>query len=244
MTHAPALILYDFDAIPEDPGWSSYSSFVMLVERALRLAGLAYTHERVAFPEIRKLNPLGQLPVLRIGDELVSDSTRILHRLDALAPGKLTGGLEGAALAEAWLWEEFGDTALYPLALATRWADDRGWEVVRAAFFGSLKPPLRLVVASLARRGVLQSLKGRDHLRGGLKQLEERLVRILDHLELRAPSAGFWLGPRISVADLALFAHLHALRLPQTRFRAEQVAARPRLSTYLDRVDAGTRAGA
>jgi hypothetical protein len=63
----------------------------------------------------------------------------------------------------------------------------------------------------------------------------------LDALEVRAPDGGFWLGPRLGVADLGLFAHLHSLRLPLTPWQAEEVAKRPRLTRYLDRVDAETR---
>ncbi|MET0340438.1 MAG: glutathione S-transferase family protein [Polyangiales bacterium] len=235
------MVLYDFDAAPPYEGWSSYSPFVMLVERALRVAGVSFAHERVSFPKIKQINPLGQLPVLRVGEELVRDSTVILHRIEALAPESLTRGLDAGARAEAWLWEEFGDTALYPLVLATRWADERGWAHVRQAFFGSLPAPLRAVIAPIVRRGVMRSLHGRDHLRGGLEALEARVARVLEHLEARAPEAGFWLGAAPSVADLGLFAHLHALRMPATPWRAEEVARRARLAAWLDRVDAATR---
>jgi glutathione S-transferase len=66
------------------------------------------------------------------------------------------------------------------------------------------------------------------------------LFRVLDHLEARAPERGFWLGDKPTVADLGLFAQLHALRLPETAFRAADVAKRTRLSAWLDRVDAAT----
>ena len=46
---------------------------------------------------------------------------------------------------------------------------------------------------------------------------------------------------RITVADLAIFAQLQSLRAEITPRQAELVAARPRLSRYLDRVDDATR---
>lgn len=55
-------------------------------------------------------------------------------------------------------------------------------------------------------------------------------------------SKGAHRKPRLSVADLGLFAQLHALRLPQTPWRAEDLARRARLTRWLDRVDAATRA--
>jgi glutathione S-transferase len=122
----PALVLCDFPADTGHARWSSFSPFVVAVERALRLAKLPFRHDKVSMLRVRSLNPTGQLPVLLVGEEAVPDSTRIYQRIDALAPGALTRGLDARGIAEAWLWKEFADTALYPHALATRWADERG----------------------------------------------------------------------------------------------------------------------
>jgi glutathione S-transferase len=235
------LVLYDFEADPQLPGYPTYSPFVLEVYRALTLAKLSFKHERIAITKLKSINPLGQLPVLRVGAELVCDSTRILQRIDELAPGSLSGGLDPRTLAEAWLWEEFADTALYPLVLGTRWADDRGWAVIKPAFFGALPPVVRDLVAGMVRKKTLNSLVGRDFLRAGLDACHARALRVLDQLDARAPETGFWLGDKPSVADIGLFAQLHAMRLPKTVYRAEQVAQRKRLSRWLDRVDAVTR---
>ena len=48
---------------------------------------------------IRRINPTRQLPVLKLGDELVPDSTVILHRIEQLVPGSLSAGLAPAAAA-------------------------------------------------------------------------------------------------------------------------------------------------
>jgi glutathione S-transferase len=242
MTAAPVKVtLHDFPVSSNVDGWESFSPFVLEVARALKLAKLPYDQRPVNMMKLKELNPLGQLPVVTIGEERVSDSTRILRRIEVMKPGSLTGGLEGRALAEAWLWEEFGDTSLYPYVLATRWADDRGWPVPRERFFGSIPAPLRAIVAPMIRRSTVKKLVERDFLRGGIDACYERMRSVLDLLEERAPDDGFWLGPRASVADLGLFAHLHALRLPLTPWQAEEVSRRVRLSRYLDRVDAATR---
>ena len=236
----PPLKLCDFPARTGHDGWISFSPYVLEVERALNLAKLPFEHKRVKFLEIRDINPAGQLPVLVIGAENVPDSTRILHRIETLSPGALTGGLDAQKTAEAWLWEEFADTALYPYVLASRWVDDRGWLIVRDAFFRWLPAPVRAVVSPLVRRKMAQRLVERDFLRGGLDTLYERMDCVLDELELRAPADGFWIGPRASVADLGLFAQLHSLRLPGL-WLAEVLQKRERLTRYLDRVDAVTR---
>jgi glutathione S-transferase len=235
------LVLCDFPANTGLDGWTSFSPFVLEVDRALGLAKLPFERRQISVFKLKELNPLGQLPVLLVGDEKVADSTRILHRIEELAPGSMTGGLSPTAVAEAWLWEEFSDVALYPYVLATRWADDRGWPVPRAAFFDTIPAPLRGLVASFVRRGTIKKLVERDFTRGGLAACYERLGAVLDDLDRRVPEEGFWLGPRASVADVGLFAHLHSLRLPTIPFQAEEVNKRVRLTRYLDRVDAVTR---
>ncbi|HTU61813.1 MAG TPA: glutathione S-transferase domain-containing protein, partial [Polyangiales bacterium] len=85
-------------------------------------------------------------------------------------------------------------------------------------------------------------LVGRDFTRAGLPACDARMYSVLDQLEARAPETGFWLGDQATVADLGLFAHLHSLRLPQTGFRAADIAKRARLSAWLDRVDQATSA--
>jgi glutathione S-transferase len=237
---SPTLILCDFPVTPDEEGYESFSPFVMKAARALLLAGLAYEHRRLGITEVRSKTPVGQLPVLLVGDEVVGDSTAILRKIEELAPGSLTGGLDPRALAEAWLWEEFADTSLYPFVLATRWADDRGWPVPRAAFFGGLPVPLRQIVAGYVRRGTVNKLVERDFLRGGLDQCYARLRDVLANLDARAPDAGFWLGERPSVADISLFAQLESLRYPRTPFQAEVVNSHRRLAAYLDRVGKAT----
>jgi glutathione S-transferase len=241
VTALPELTLYDFPATPGEQGWASFSPYVLQVERGLRLARLPFVHERVGdMARVKQLNPLGQMPVLRIGSENVADSTRILRRIEALAPGSLTRGLDARSVAEAWLWEEFADTALYPHVLATRWADERGWQAVSRTFFAGLPPLLRSAVAGLVRRKVQQGLVARDFTRAGMGVWAERLAQTLDGLDARAPEQGFWLGAEATVADVGLFAQLHSLRLPRTPWRAEELARRQRLWSWLDRVDAAT----
>ena len=230
MSSLPQLVLCDFPAETGAEGWASFSPFVLEVERALRLAKLPFEHRRVNMMRIKELNPTGQLPVLLVGDEKVQDSTRILHRIEQLSPGSMTGGLDARGVAEAWLWEEFADTALYPYVLASRWADDKGWPVPKKAFFGFLPPVVRNVVASAVRKKTIEKLVGRDFLRSGLDVCYERMHRVLDALEHRAPEHGFWMGARATVADLGLFAHLHSLRLPLLPWRAQDIERRTRLS--------------
>ena len=82
---ANELVLYDFEADPQLPGYPTFSPFVLEVHRALNLAKLPYRHERTPYQNIKRINPLGQLPVLGVNGSYVTDSTRNLRRIEELA---------------------------------------------------------------------------------------------------------------------------------------------------------------
>lgn len=240
---APNLVLCEVFAA-SDPGLETFSPFCLKVHRALRLAGLPYVSRRGRMPaDFRALNPTAQVPVLLVGDEPVYDSTRILSRIAELSPGALDAE-DPRTNAEAWLWEDWADRALNGFVVASRWADRRNWPRVREAFFGHAPWLVRTVIAPRIRRRVEDALVARDVLRAGQEALWSDYRRILDALERRAPRSGFWLGARMTVADLGLFAQLRSLKTSLSPWQARELELRPQLVDWLDRVDAATRAPA
>lgn len=223
------------------PGLESHSPFCLKVHRALRAAGLPYERRHGQRPDsFGHLNPAKQVPVLLVGERAVSDSTAILATMESLG-GRSLLPLDPTKRAEAWLWEELGDTALNGFVVAARWADDRNWPAVREAYFGGIPGVLRGVIAGRLRAGVVRGLVARDVWRRGPEACWERFERTLDQLDARAPREGFWVGDAVSVADVSLFAQLHALRNELTPWQRDRIAARVGLSAWLDRVDAATR---
>lgn len=218
------------------PGVPSWSPFCLKVHRALGYLGLPYARRHGSRPsDFRAINPAAQVPVLLVGDEPVHDSTRILARLDQLTDGALGGGLDAAARAESRLWEELADTSVNGFLVAARWADDDNWTRTKAAYFASMPALVRAIVPGRLRANVVRGLVARDVLRGGADACWARFELLLDDLEVRAPEGGtFWVGPSPSFADFGLFGQLHAFRTPLTPRQAEMVAARRRLSRWLD----------
>ncbi|MET0384677.1 MAG: glutathione S-transferase N-terminal domain-containing protein [Polyangiales bacterium] len=242
MTHTaqPHLVLCELTD-PGLPGVETYSPFCLKAHRALRAAGLTYERRHALRPDaFRAWNPTGQVPVLLIDGEPVADSTRILHRIAAFNPSWVRD-LAPQPQAEAWLWEEFADTAVNAHLVSARWADARNWPLTRDALFAEAPWIVRRVVAPRVRKNILRALVARDILRAGWQACWSRYLTLLDQLEARAPEDGFWIGTGLTVADVGLFGQLHSFRTPLTRPQAEELAQRPKLSAYLNRVDIATR---
>lgn len=223
-------------------GLETFSPFCLKTHRALKLAGLRYTSRHAENPASHKpLSPTGQVPVLLVDGRAVADSTPIHREIERLRPGTFERGLDARARAEAWLWEELADTALNGFFVAARWADETNWPLVREAYFAKMPAPVRAVVPALLRRNVLEALSARDIWRAGPSACWARYEDLLDRLDARAPAEGFWMGPSVSVADVALFGQLHGLRNRYTARQAAMIAARKALSAWLDRVEVATR---
>ncbi|HEX4339334.1 MAG TPA: glutathione S-transferase family protein [Polyangiaceae bacterium] len=216
----------------------SFSPTCVKVHRALALAGFSYERGKSAPEAFRGGNPATDVPVLIVDGRPVPDSSEVVSLLDVMSGGALTNGLDRAARAEAKLWEEMADTVLNAFVVAARWLDEDNWPRTRAAYFTTMSPPARAIVPSRLRSRVRERLemngggRARDDLR------DSRFVMTLDELEARAPERGFWLGDAPSRADVAIFAQLWSLRTSLTPRQAGQIAARPRLSAWLERVHA------
>jgi glutathione S-transferase len=221
------------------PGVESFSPFCTKVRMALAAARLPFTSRRAGNPgAFRRLNPSGQVPVLLVDGDAVSDSTRIVSRIEQLAPGRIDRGLDARGRAESLLWEEMADTMLNGFLVASRWADDANWPAVEEGYFGAMPAPLRWFVPRMARRRVRAALQARDVTRQGPEVLWRRFDETLDALEQRAPREGLWLGAEVSRADLAISAQLASLCTPLTPWQAERVRSHPTLAAYLQRATA------
>jgi glutathione S-transferase len=220
----------------------TFSPFCLKAHRALRAAGLGYERRFATRPdEHAKWNPRKQVPVLLVDGEPVTDSTRILKRIETMT-GPIGGELPARTQAEAWLWEDFADTSLNGFLVAARWADARNWPHVREAYFGSAPWFVKSLIAPQIRKSVVKGLVARDVWRAGPEACWERFLDALEHLDARAPASGFWVSDRLTVADVSLFGQLQSFRTPLTPWQSHAIAQKSALRGWLDRVDAATRA--
>jgi len=147
------ITLYQF---PSAWGLPNASPFCMKVETYLRMCNLPYTTVNVLNPA---KGPKGKLPYITDGSNTVADSSFILDYLKATYGDKLDAGLDIRTRAEAHALRRLMEEHLYWCAVYDRWAVDENWALTKPAFFGSLPPGVRDLVAALARRGQLKALR-------------------------------------------------------------------------------------
>ena len=167
-------------------------------------------------PEFLAASPFGKMPALVDGDFGLSDSSAIVHYLEAKVPEPALIPAEARARGRTIWFEEFADTVLF--ACGGKMFFNR----IVSPFF--LKRPGDETVAETAQR--------------------EELPPILDYLETVVPDAGGYLvGDGLTLADIAVagpFANFHHLGVdigghPRTAAYVERMLARPSFSQWVER---------
>ncbi|WP_310468760.1 glutathione S-transferase family protein [Sphingomonas sp.] len=193
---------------------SSISPFVRKVLAFAAEKGIALDNQRVGIadpnPDFRAASPFGKMPALADGDYQLSDSSAIIHYLEAKHPAPALIPADPELRGKTIWFEEFADTILF--ACGARIFFNR---VVAPRFLGR---PGDEAVALAAER--------------------DELPPILDYLEAVAPSGdGYLVGDALTLADIAVaspFANLAHMGLgadserhPKTRAYVERILARP-----------------
>ena len=212
------------------------SPFCMKLEVYLRLAGLPY--EVVNTGDVLKA-PKRKLPYIEDGDQVVADSTFIIEHLKTRYGDRLDGGLDSAQRAVALAFQRLFEENLYWAVVHTRWADPAGWEKTRRAFFGALPLPLRWILPTLARRGVLAELNGQGmgrHSEAEIHAIGRRDVAAVGDFLADKP---FMLGAQPTSLDATAYAFLaNLLWAPGPSPIQDAVRERANLVAYCERMKA------
>lgn len=220
------------------------SPFCDKVRRVLALKGQPYVVEELALSDtltgkLRRLNRRTKVPTLEHDGRIFVDSSDIARHLDREFPEPPLFPESTRERALVAVLEDWADESLYFYEMYLRFgvaANARRWVPVLAQHDSPAMQRLARVVVPLHTRQT-------THAQGiGRKPLEVVVREVGEHVgaidELLGDGA--WLvGERVSLADIAVFVQLFAIRgAPEG---AAAVEARPRVVDWMDRVDAATR---
>jgi len=205
------------------------------VRRALVLKGLDFELREPESPDdYKRWSPeTGLLPVLTIDSELVSDSTRILYRLDELFPKPPLLAADPVVAAQQRQLEDWADESFL-------WYWNRWLVLARrrdgAEGEGARRGPLRLAGV---RRGLAWLRSGGTWERPEtalLRGVDDRLGDLVNLLGSRR----FFYADQPSMADLGVYAMLFVLRTDAMTGSARLLANRPTLIEFMRRLEEST----
>jgi glutathione S-transferase len=200
---------------------ASLSPFVRKVLAYGAEKGLELEHKPLGLgsddPDFLAASPFRKIPGFKDGDFAISDSSAIIHYLEAKYPEPALIPAEPEARARVIWFDEFADTILCSCG--------------GKMFFNRIVAP-----RFLGREGDLAA--------ADLAEKDE-LPPILDYLERTIPESGWLVGDRLTLADIAVatgFANLRHLgvrvdagRYPKVAEFAERMLARPSFAGWVER---------
>ncbi|HYW17542.1 MAG TPA: glutathione S-transferase family protein [Allosphingosinicella sp.] len=200
---------------------ASLSPFVRKVLAYGAEKGLELDHKPIGLgsddPDFLAASPFRKIPAFSDGDFGISDSSAIIHYLEAKYPEPALIPAEPEARARTIWFDEFADTILCACGAKM--------------FFNRIVAP-----RFLGREGDLEAAD---------KAEREELPPILEYLERTLPENGFLVGEGITLADIAVataFANFRHLGMtidagcyPKVAAFAERMLARPSFSGWVER---------
>ncbi|WP_186766399.1 glutathione S-transferase family protein [Phaeobacter marinintestinus] len=220
-------------SFPGSDGFASHSPFCLKAMCLLEMSGRDWDVEII---QDLSAMPLGRVPVLRVGDDLIPDSHNIQAYLETQGAdfdGALTAWQRSQSHAIIRVVEE----SLRMGLVHDRWLNPQVWPIMSDAFFAAVPAPARAQVAEVAQEQVRQGLMSH-----GIAQFDEsdRLMRMekdLDTVTAVLTDQSFLFGAHPTAADAAVAPVIDMiLRLPAATGLRKLAQARPTLAPYVGRV--------
>ena len=194
----------------------SDSPFCLKARICLQVKGVPFRRVTVTLgrqAELRRLSPLGKVPVLVHGEDVVADSSRIARHLEALhpEPGLIPSGRE--ARAYTLLLEEWSDEALYFVVGAFKWLNPENRTAALANTVTEVtRGPLRPLVGHWLARRMRRRYAAWGYDATALGELTSRMRENLGVLAALVEGKPYLLGRAPTLADVAVFAQLDWMR--------------------------------
>ena len=214
------------------------SPFCAKARICLQVKGIAYRRVTLTVSrmrELRRVNPLGKVPVLVDGGRTIADSSAIARHLDAVHRDPPLLPAEPTARAYASLIEDWADESLYVIVGAFKWLNPENRTTALARTMrelgGGLATP---VLARLAARQIVGRYRAWRYTPDALPHFEDRMRDALEWLSTLVGGRAFLLGRTLTLADVAVYAQLAWMR---GYAEARLLDAAPAVGAWLARLD-------
>jgi glutathione S-transferase len=223
----------------------SGSPFAIKVQRILQYKRLPFEVVEVGWLEraqrLPELSASRKLPVLSYDGEQIEDSTVIAHELEARHPRPALIPADQLLAARCHFLEEWADEALYWYGLYEQRRMTNP-HVVTDAYFAGLPDDFRVPATQRALQQAEENLDRQGVGRYPPAKVQADVRRGLDALRTFVRADGFVAGSALSLADIAIFAHLHRRSAGTNPWLESELSARADLAAWMARVNRMTAA--
>ncbi len=218
------------------PTWDvqNLSPFCLKVETYLKLAGLPYE----VVDAIPLQAPKGQLPFIEDNGKRIGDSQFIVEYLKEAYGDNVDGHLTAAERGVSNAMQRLIENHLcWAFVFARFGKRDENWEENRRAIFGGLPPVIRNVVPIIARRRILNQMRGQGMGRHTEAEIYRLGRRDLDSLSDYLGEKPWFMGEWPATLDASAFGMLaNILWCPIESPLKEHLKALTNLTAFCARV--------
>ncbi|KZZ50954.1 hypothetical protein A3759_03330 [Thalassolituus sp. HI0120] len=224
------ITLYQFEMSP----------FCDKVRRVLKYKGLSYETKNVSLQQVqfgflKKLTPIGKLPVLTLNGRHISDSSTIITELENQYPEKPVLPTDKRQAALVHFFEEWADEGLYFNEVYLRFvlpSNAPEYAALAAKEDNALFAAIGKMVAPgmIAKQAKAQGI-GRKPLSDVLTDLKKHFSHLSDWLE----EQDYLVGDSLTLADISVASQLACI--VATPEGGVVAADYPRVSQWLQRVE-------
>lgn len=227
------LTLYQFEISP----------FCDKIRRVLNLKHVPYRTHEVGLLEAqlgyRKVNPAAKVPAIDDGGRIVCDSTDIVYYLEERYPDPPLVPREPRERALAHVLEDWADESLYFVEMRLRFGIAHNRSRTLEKLVAQESAVVKAIAPYLAPLAIGSRTKAQGIGRKSDAQVMIELARHLDAIVGLLAGREYLVGGALTFADIAVFAQLFAIR--DSAEGAAEVAQRPEIAAFMDRVDRATR---
>jgi glutathione S-transferase len=220
--------------IPAGWGLPSIGPFCLKLETYLRMVNVPY---RTVVDATPFRGPKGKLPWIEYEGKKIGDSGFIIEYLETRLGCDPDACLSVAERATSRALRRLVEENLYWTMVYDRWIVEENWPVARAAILGMVPPPVRQIVAPIARRGVRRQLEAHGigrHSRGEIHAIGRADVGSIAEFLADKP---FLMGEKATQIDAVAYGLLANIAyVPIKSPVKEEVKSRANLVDYLERI--------
>jgi glutathione S-transferase len=221
------------------PAWGmNVSPFTLKLETWLKLSNIDYQTVTLRTPG---KSPKGKLPFIQDEDGTqIADSTLIIDHLKRTRKIDPDHELTERQRAEAISLQRLFEDHFYFIGLYSRWIDPIGWAKVKPAFFGSLPPGVRDIVAGLVRRQIRRDLRGQGTGRHSQADIYAMGQADLRAIAVHLGNRSYFFGDGPTTIDAIAYGFLASLYFVPVETELKRIALEfDNLRLYCERLGQG-----